>query len=70
MMKELHAVKGGQLSDVTKATVYLTDRENYSEMNNVNREFFPTEPPARATIKELVDPKFLVGIGAIATISG
>jgi aminoacrylate peracid reductase len=69
IMKELVAVEGGELSDVTKTTVYLTSFENYSEMNNVYREFFPAEPPARATVKtELVNPDFLVEVDAIAVI--
>ena len=68
-MKELLTSVGGQLSNVTKTTVYLTDFQNYAEMNKAYREFFPTEPPARATIKaELLDPKFLVEIDAIAVI--
>jgi enamine deaminase RidA (YjgF/YER057c/UK114 family) len=38
-------------------------------MNKAYREFFPTKPPARATIKvELLDPKFLVEIDAIAVV--
>ena len=61
-MKELLTSVGGQLSDVTKTTVYLTDFQNYAEMNKAYREFFPTELPARATIKvELLDPKISCG---------
>ena len=68
-MKELLTSVGGQLSDVTKTTVYLTDFQNYADMNKAYREFFPTELPARATIKvELLDPKFLVEIDAIAVV--
>jgi hypothetical protein len=53
----------------TKTTVYLTDFQNYAEMNKAYREFFPTKPPARATIKvELLDPKFLVENDAIAVV--
>jgi enamine deaminase RidA (YjgF/YER057c/UK114 family) len=68
-MNELLTSVGGRLSDVTKTTVHWTDFQNYSEMNKAYREFFPTEPPARATIKiELLDPRFLVEIDAIAAI--
>jgi 2-iminobutanoate/2-iminopropanoate deaminase len=36
--------------DVVKATVYLTDIAEFAAMNSVYREFFPTEPPTRATV--------------------
>ena len=36
--------------DVVKATVYLRDFGDFAAMNAVYREYFPTEPPARATV--------------------
>ena len=36
--------------DVVKATVYLRDFGEFGAMNAVYREFFPTEPPTRATV--------------------
>lgn len=36
--------------DVVKATVYLRDFEEFGKMNGVYREFFPSEPPVRATV--------------------
>jgi 2-iminobutanoate/2-iminopropanoate deaminase len=33
-----------------KATVYLTKAEHFTEMNEVYREFFKNEPPARTTV--------------------
>jgi 2-iminobutanoate/2-iminopropanoate deaminase len=36
--------------DVVKATVYLTDIADFAAMNGIYREFFPTEPPTRATV--------------------
>jgi 2-iminobutanoate/2-iminopropanoate deaminase len=41
---------GLDYSDVVKATVYLRDFDEFGEMNEVYREFFPTEPPTRATV--------------------
>ena len=35
---------------VVKATVYLRDFGDFAAMNTVYREFFPTEPPTRATV--------------------
>lgn len=37
-------------ADVVKATVYLRDFADFAAMNTVYREFFPTEPPTRATV--------------------
>jgi 2-iminobutanoate/2-iminopropanoate deaminase len=36
--------------DVVKATVYLRDFDDFAAMNAVYREYFPTEPPTRATV--------------------
>jgi 2-iminobutanoate/2-iminopropanoate deaminase len=36
--------------DVVKCTVYLRDFADFAAFNAVYREYFPTEPPARATV--------------------
>jgi 2-iminobutanoate/2-iminopropanoate deaminase len=36
--------------DVVKATVYLRDFDEFPAYNRVYREFFPSEPPTRATV--------------------
>ena len=36
--------------DVVKATVYLKHMDDFGSMNQTYREFFPTEPPVRATV--------------------
>ena len=36
--------------DVVKCTVYLLDFGDFAAMNAVYREYFPTEPPTRATV--------------------
>jgi 2-iminobutanoate/2-iminopropanoate deaminase len=36
--------------DVVKATVYLRDFADFAAMNAVYGEYFPTEPPTRATV--------------------
>jgi len=41
---------GLDYGDVVKATVYLRDFGEFGRMNNVYREYFPTEPPTRATV--------------------
>ena len=41
---------GLDLSDAVKITAYLTDATRFKEYNDIYREFFPSEPPARTTI--------------------
>jgi len=45
----LHAA-GLDYTDVVKCTVYLRDFADFAAMNTVYREYFPTEPPTRATV--------------------
>jgi 2-iminobutanoate/2-iminopropanoate deaminase len=45
----LHAA-GLDYSAVVKATVYLVDFDDFATMNVVFREYFPIEPPTRATV--------------------
>ena len=45
----LHAV-GLDYGDVVKATVYITDFDEFQAMNSVYREYFPSDPPTRATV--------------------
>ena len=41
---------GLDYADVVKCTVYLRDFGEFAEFNAVYREYFPTEPPTRATV--------------------
>ena len=41
---------GATLADVGECTVFLLDMADYSAMNGVYVEFFPVDPPARATL--------------------
>jgi 2-iminobutanoate/2-iminopropanoate deaminase len=61
---------GGQLGDVVKLTVFITDmrwREGYGE---VRAEFFTSDPPASTLIQvvALADPNALIEIEAIAVL--
>jgi 2-iminobutanoate/2-iminopropanoate deaminase len=47
---QLLGAVGLDYGDVVKATVYLRDFSEFGQMNAVYREFFPTEPPTRATV--------------------
>ena len=46
----LLAAVGLGYQDVVKATVYLMDMDEFATMNAVYRDYFPTEPPTRATV--------------------
>ena len=63
---------GGQLTDIVKLTVFITDmrwREGYGE---VRAEFFPSDPPASTLVQvvALADPNALIEIEAIAVLDG
>lgn len=56
-----------RMEDVVSAHVFLTDPSNFGEMNEVYREYFLDNFPARAcVITGLVKEEFLVEIGVIA----
>ncbi len=41
---------GLDYADVVKTTVYLREFGEFAQMNAVYREYFPTDPPTRATV--------------------
>jgi 2-iminobutanoate/2-iminopropanoate deaminase len=59
---------GCTLEDVLKTTCYLTNRErDYVGFNEVYREFFPSNTPARATIEiSKLAPGYDIEIEAVA----
>ena len=58
---------GGSLRDVAFNHIFLKDLKDYPAMNEVYREFFRAQPPARYCIRaDLVKPEFLVEIAAVA----
>ena len=68
-VKAIVEAGGGRMSDIAKTTVYITDMTNFAAMNEIYKTYFPSEPPARATVKaDLVNKDFLVEIDAIAVI--
>lgn len=60
---------GGALADVAFNQIFLADLADYAGMNEVYREYFGDNPPARYCIKaELVKPEYLVEISSTAHI--
>jgi aminoacrylate peracid reductase len=66
-IKAVLEAAGGSLQDVTFNHIFLADMNSYAAMNEVYREYFPANPPARYCIRaDLVKPEFLVEIASIA----
>jgi 2-iminobutanoate/2-iminopropanoate deaminase len=58
---------GCDLSNVIKATVWLVERSAFPGFNKVYAEYFPADPPTRATVcSELMMPGALVEIEVVA----
>ena len=58
---------GSSLQEVVRVGVYLVDLKDFDAMNEVYREFFPTDPPARTTVGVQL-PKIKIEIDCIARV--
>lgn len=66
-IKSVLAAAGGKMSDIAFNQIFLKDLADYAAMNEVYREYFPSNPPARYCIRaDLVRPEFLVEIASTA----
>jgi 2-iminobutanoate/2-iminopropanoate deaminase len=50
-MREVLRTAGMDFKDVVSVTAYITNFDDFAKFNAVYREFFPTDPPARATVQ-------------------
>ena len=50
-LREVLRTAGMDFKDVTSVTAYITSFDDFAKFNAVYREFFPTDPPARATVQ-------------------
>ena len=58
---------GMGFADVVSARVFITDSAMFQDMNTAYRAYFPSTPPARATVKSgLTSPDYLVEITMVA----
>jgi 2-iminobutanoate/2-iminopropanoate deaminase len=57
---------GTGLDNVLKTTCFLADINDFGAFNEVYREFFATDPPARSTVQVGLVPPWLVEIEAVA----
>ena len=66
-IKRILLTAGATMEDVVKCTIFLGDVANFTVMNNIYKEYFPKEFPARSTaITGLAVPSMLVEIECIA----
>ena len=67
-IKKILSEVGATMDDVVKVTVFLKNTSDYQGMNEVRREYFPSNPPASSavTISDFMLPGLLVEIEAIA----
>jgi 2-iminobutanoate/2-iminopropanoate deaminase len=50
-IREVLTTAGMDFKDVTSVTAFITDFKEFDAFNKVYREYFPTDPPARATVQ-------------------
>lgn len=59
---------GLSLEDVVKVNAYVTDLTRFSEFNEVYKEFFQNDPPARTTVATAL-LGILVEVDCVATVN-
>ena len=68
-LKAVVSEAGGGFQNVVKATVYLTDVNNFQTLNAIYAEYFGDHKPARSTVGVAALPKgAMVEIDLIAVI--
>jgi 2-iminobutanoate/2-iminopropanoate deaminase len=67
-LKNVLEAAGTDLQHVLKTTCFLGDIGDFAVFNEVYREFFTGDPPARSTIQAQLVPPYIVEVEAIAVI--
>ncbi len=68
-LQEVLLCANSSLKKIIKTTIYLSDMDNFIEVNNIYADFFGSHKPARSTVAVKTLPKnALVEIDAIAII--
>ena len=69
-LKSILLAAGASTIDIVKTTVFLKNLDDFNIMNEVYREYFPNNAPARSTIEVIRIPRgALIEIEAIAVIN-
>ena len=68
-LKEVLAAAGSSLDKVVKATIFITNMDDFPVVNKIYAEFFPADPPARACVEVSRLPKGVnIEIEAVALV--
>jgi 2-iminobutanoate/2-iminopropanoate deaminase len=68
-LKAIIEAAGSSMEKVLKCTVYIVDFNDFAVMNNIYSTYFPSNPPARATVGiSKLAKNALVEIDAIAIV--
>ncbi len=63
---EVLGTYGGSLDDVVRCEVFLADLHDKAAMNDVWREHFPSNPPARITVQVVLEGDARIEISSTA----
>jgi 2-iminobutanoate/2-iminopropanoate deaminase len=68
-LREVLAAGGAGFEHVVRTTIFLADLGDFAKVNEVYGRYFPSEPPARATVQVAALPRGArVEIDAIAVV--
>lgn len=65
-IKAIVEAAGSTMANVVKVNVYLADLKDFSKMNEIYRQYFPADYPARATIGAQLLLGMLIEVECIA----
>ena len=68
-LKNLIEASGSSMDKVVKTTVFIKDMNDFGKINDIYKDFFPSDFPARSCVEVARLPKdVLIEIEAIATV--
>ncbi len=66
-IKQVLEAAGSSLCDVVKTTVFITDIDDFAQMSETYKGYFPKDRPARSTVVcGLVNPDMIIEVECIA----
>lgn len=69
-IKGIITAAGSSLKDIVKTTIFLTNMNDFAEVNEAYGNYFDLEPPARTTIQAAALPKGVaIEIDAVAYVA-